>query len=1078
MRKAWKASLPMRCFTRSRFQAGAPVADSKTATTNEDTPVGIVLSATATNPQALTYAIVSGPTKGTLSGTAPNLTYTPAADFTGTDSFTFKANDSLADSNIATVSITVSAVNDAPVALAKSITAIEDTPVAVGLAATDKEGQILSYAIVSGPTKGTLSGTAPNLTYTPAADFTGTDSFTFKANDSLADSNIATVSITVSAVNDAPVALAKSITAIEDTPVAVGLAATDKEGQTLSYAIVSGPTKGTLSGTAPNLTYTPAADFTGTDSFTFKANDSLADSNVATVSITVSAVNDAPVALAKSITAIEDTPVAVGLAASDKEGQTLSYVIVSGPTKGTLSGTAPNLTYTPAADFTGTDSFTFKANDSLADSNVATVSITISAVNDAPVALAKSVTAIEDTPVAVGLAATDKEGQTLSYAIVSGPTNGTLSGTAPNLTYTPAADFTGTDSFTFKANDSLADSNIATVSITVSAVNDAPVALAKSVTAIEDTPVAVGLAASDKEGQTLSYVIVSGPTKGTLSGTAPNLTYTPAADFTGTDSFTFKANDSLADSNVATVSITVSAVTDALVAISMSATTEEDKPVAVVIAASDKDGLPLAYSIVTSPGKGTLSGTAPNLTYTPAADFNGEDSFTFKASTGAVESNIATVLIVVSPVNDAPVAVAKSVTTDEDTPVAIVLEASDKDGDPLSYSFISGPGAGTLTGTAPNVTYTPFKDYSGTDSFSFRVNDGNANSATTTVSVEIKKYVPLIDPALIPRTGWTLHFVDNQDLTNNPATHAFDGEPETTWQTSLDGAATPPPHEIQINLGRVHTLHGFRYLPRQDGLSDGNIGQYEFYTSMNGETWGLPVASGTFSNSQDEKEVTFPDVNARFIRLVSLTAANDGNHCAVAELGFVGVVANNVVPIADSQEVVTTEKTPVAVKLTGSDPDYEAITFSIVAGPTDGTITGSASDLIYLPRPGFSGVDAFTFRVSDGKANSNIATVSITVTPKKTESPNKAPSFKSNPIKLAGGTEGALASAVAITDTAVDPDADDSISYSKVAGPAWLEIAADGTLSGDPPKGSRGTNRFTVRATDKRRCLRRFDPAP
>jgi hypothetical protein len=1046
--------------------SAGPIAVSQSASTNEDTPVGIVLSATATDPQALIYSIVSGPAKGTLSGTAPNLTYTPSADFNGADSFTFKVNDSLADSNIATVSITVTPVNDAPVALAKSVTTQEDTPVVVVLAASDKEGQSLSYVIVSGPAKGTLSGTAPNLTYTPSADFSGADSFTFKVNDSLADSNIATVSITVTPVNDAPVALAKSVTTQEDTAVAVVLAASDKEGQSLTYSFVSGPGAGTLSGTAPNLIYTPFKGFSGPDSFTFKVNDSLADSNIATVSITVTPVNDAPVALAKSITTDEDTAVAVVLEASDKEGQSLSYVIVSGPAKGTLSGTAPNLTYTPSADFSGADSFTFKANDSLADSNIATVSITVTPVNDAPVALAKSVTTQEDTPVVVVLAASDKEGQSLSYVIVSGPAKGTLSGTAPNLTYTPSADFSGADSFTFKANDSLADSNIATVSITVTPVNHAPVALAKSITTDEDTAVAVVLEASDKEGQSLSYVIVSGPAKGALSGTAPNLTYTPSADFSGADSFTFKANDSLADSNIATVSITITPVNDAPVALAKSITTDEDTAVAVVLEASDKEGQSLSYVIVSGPAKGALSGTAPNLTYTPSADFSGADSFTFKANDSLADSNIATVSITVTPVNHAPVALAKSVTTDENTPVAIMLEASDKDGDPLSYSFVSGPGAGTLTGTAPNVIYTPFKGFSGMDSFTFRVNDGNVNSAVTAVSIEVRKYVPPVDPALIPRVGWTLHFVDNEDASNNPAVHAFDGNPETTWQTSLEGGATPPPHELQINLGKVHTLHGFRYLPRQDDLAIGNIGQYEFYTSIDGETWGLPVASGTFSNNQDEKEVLFPKVNARFIRLVGLTEANEGSHCAVAELGFLGIVAINLAPIADSQEVGTTEKTPVAVELTGSDPDNDSITFSIVAGPTDGTISGNAPDLIYLPRPGFSGIDTFSFRVSDGKAISNIATVFVTVAPKKIDAVNRTPSFKSNPLKLAGGSEGKLATAASISDSAVDPDPDDSITYSKTAGAAWLEIAADGTLSGYPPKGSRGTNRFTVRATD------------
>src|SRR5438093_12568935 len=141
-----------------------------------------------------------------------------------------------------------------------------------------------------------MSGAAANVTYTPAANYNGRDSFTYKANDGALNSTVATVSITVTAVNDAPVANAQSVTTAEDTARAITLTASDVEGDALTYSIVSGPSHGALSGTAPNVTYTPAANYNGADSFTFKANDGVIDSAEATVSITVTAVNDAPVA--------------------------------------------------------------------------------------------------------------------------------------------------------------------------------------------------------------------------------------------------------------------------------------------------------------------------------------------------------------------------------------------------------------------------------------------------------------------------------------------------------------------------------------------------------------------------------------------------------------------------------------------------------------------------------------------------------------------------------------------------------------------------------------------------------------
>jgi hypothetical protein len=400
----------------------APVASAQSPTTDEDTAAAITLSATDVDSDSLTYSVVAVPTHGALTGTAPNLTYTPTANYNGPDSFTFKANDGLADSTVATVSITVTAVNDAPVALAQSPTTAEDTAKAITLSSTDAETNPRTYSVVAGPSHGALSGTAPNLTYTPVANYNGLDSFTFKANDGTADSNVATVSITVTAVNDAPVAAAQSPTTAEDTATAITLSATDVESSPLTYSVVAGPSHGALSGTAPNLTYTPVADYNGPDSFTFKANDGTADSNVATVSITVTPVQDAPVAADQSPTTAEDTAKAITLSATDVDLlDTLTYSVVAGPSHGALSGTIPNLTYTPVADYNGPDSFTFKVNDGTVDSNTATVSITVTAVNDAPrITLPNA-----DVTVATGaeadsfnqtVTASDIEGDPMTYA--------------------------------------------------------------------------------------------------------------------------------------------------------------------------------------------------------------------------------------------------------------------------------------------------------------------------------------------------------------------------------------------------------------------------------------------------------------------------------------------------------------------------------------------------------------------------------------------------------------------------------------------------------------------------------------
>jgi hypothetical protein len=247
----------------------------------------------------------------------------------------------------------------------------------VTLVASDVEGDALTFAVVTPPVHGTLSGTPPGLTYQPAPDFFGTDSFTFRASDGQADSNLAAVAITVTPVNDAPVAPDQAVTTPEDTPVEVTLLAADVDGDALTLAVVTPPAHGTLSGTPPRLTYTPAANEFGPDSFTFVASDGMAVSNVASVSIAVTPVNDAPVAHEQVVEAVEGVAKPIVLTATDVDGDPLTFAVVTPPLHGTLSGTPPDLVYVPHAGYTGLDGFTFRANDGAVDSQVATVAIEV-----------------------------------------------------------------------------------------------------------------------------------------------------------------------------------------------------------------------------------------------------------------------------------------------------------------------------------------------------------------------------------------------------------------------------------------------------------------------------------------------------------------------------------------------------------------------------------------------------------------------------------------------------------------------------------------------------------------------------
>ncbi|MCB9149972.1 MAG: tandem-95 repeat protein [Caldilineaceae bacterium] len=572
----------------------APVAAGDSYSTAEDTTLdvaapGVLANDSDVEGDTISAVLVSGPANGSLTlNSDGSFSYTPAANFNGSDSFTYKANDGQADSGVTTVDITVNAVNDAPVAANDSYSTDEDTALTVGAPGvlandSDVENDALSVELVNGPAHGTLMLNGDgSFSYTPAANFNGSDSFTYQVNDGMADSNTATVAMTVNPVNDAPVAANDSYLTDEDVPLTVDAPGVqendnDVDGDTLTSAVVDNPAHGsvTLNGDG-SFTYTPSQDYNGSDSFIYKLNDGAADSNTATVTIVIGGVNDAPVATDDSYATDEDTTltvVAPGVLAndSDVDGDALTLALVDAPLHGTLSLSSDgSFSYTPAANFNGSDSFTYQVNDGAADSDIATVDVTVNAVNDAPVAANDSYATNEDvalTVAAPGLMGNDSDadGDTLSATLVGGPAHGslTLNGDG-SFSYTPATNFNGSDSFTYKLNDGQADSGVATVDIAIAAVNDPPVAGNDSYSTNQNTPLSVstpGVLSNDSdpvESSPVSAMLVSGPLHGTLTLYADgSLSYTPAANYSGSDSFTYKANDGDANSNLATVNITV-----------------------------------------------------------------------------------------------------------------------------------------------------------------------------------------------------------------------------------------------------------------------------------------------------------------------------------------------------------------------------------------------------------------------------------------------------------------------------------------------------------------------------------------
>jgi len=371
----------------------APVAVGDAFSTAEDTVLTVATPGVLDNDSdpdgdPLTAVLVTGPSHGSLTLNANgSFSYTPAADFAGSDSFTYKASDGTAQSNPATVTITVTPVNDAPTAAADTYDTPEDTALTIAAPGvlgndSDLDSSTLTAAVVTGPGHGTLT-LNPNgaFSYTPAANFNGSDTFTYRASDGSAQSNPATVTITVNPVSDGPVATNDAYTTNEDTPLTVPAPGvldndTDPDGNPLTAAVVTGPGHGTLTLDADgSFTYTPVANYNGPDSFTYRASDGTLTSNLATVTLTVTAVNDKPTVTvaAGGSCGTDDRSGTVNLIVGDVDSGTLTLSASSSNTtlvpNGNLvlggggSGANRTLKVTSVAGRTGTATVTVTVSD-------------------------------------------------------------------------------------------------------------------------------------------------------------------------------------------------------------------------------------------------------------------------------------------------------------------------------------------------------------------------------------------------------------------------------------------------------------------------------------------------------------------------------------------------------------------------------------------------------------------------------------------------------------------------------------------------------------------------------------------
>ena len=369
--------------------------------------------------------------------------------------------------------------------------------------------------------------------------------------------------------------------------------------------------------------------------------------------------------------------------------------------------------------------------------------------NRSPVAVNDTGVTDQDKPLTIDVLSNDSDpdGNSLTIASTTTPMHGSVIMNADNtLTYKPVTKFSGQDAFSYLVSDGKGATATGTVTVQVNFVNSAPIAVDQSVSTNEDASLPINLAASDKEGNSLTFAVISNPLHGTLASVSGNATttYTPEPNFNGQDSFQFVANDGFVNSSPATLTILINAQNDAPAAVPGSATTSEDMARTILLNATDVDGDPLSYSIVQNPLHGTLAAITTNnsFTYTPAANYNGADNFAFKSNDGKADSNTASISITIVPVNDNPAANNDLATTNQDIPVTVnVLNNDDDvDGDTLKVLSTTAPlhGSASVSSDGLAVNYKPASGFSGSDSFSYAVTDGNGGTSTAAVSITVK----------------------------------------------------------------------------------------------------------------------------------------------------------------------------------------------------------------------------------------------------------------------------------------------------------------------------------------------------
>jgi hypothetical protein len=715
-----------------------------------------------------------------------------------------------------------------PVAVDDDVTVgVNAGPTVVDVLANDSDpdqGDTIDIVGATGPGHGTTLVDSGVLTYEPDPDYRGTDSFQYTIEDATAGQASATVNVIV---NDPPVAVDDPSSACMDPAVTGGSYPipedylesgpfgdyfvlngaclptandTDANGDSLTYVIDSGPSHGQVIPDATVLAYKPDPDFstpTGdwvSDTITYRAFDGLSYSNPATLDIWVAPINDPPTfSPGGDVTVDEDSgsysgqwATSISPGPANESSQTVSFTLQpnvpvtavctdGGPLWDELPAidSAGVLTFKVKADCSGTAHVTFRAQDDggttpdnsygsltpIPDDTADDVSFDINVEADAVSAVGDLASVDEDdptAPVTIDVLGNDTFPVGATITAVTQGTKGSVSivGDGSSVAYSPSPNANGSDTFTYTLDDGAGSSDTATVSVTITAENDAPKAVTDTLTVPEDaaaTAVNVRANDTDVDGDTLSITGTTNGTKGTvaITGGGTGLTYDPATNLNGSDSFTYTVSDGHGGTAIGTVNVTITPSNDAPVATTDSVTVGEDALATTVLVLAndtDLDGDTLTITAKTNGTKGAvaIATGSTSVTYRPNANANVPDSFTYTISDGHGGTKTGTVNVTITPVNDPPDARTDvGVNIPESAgPTAVAVLANDLEVDGEALRIIArtngAHGTVTITGGGTGLAYDPVQLYYGTDTFTYTVTDGHTSDTATVLLTVVK----------------------------------------------------------------------------------------------------------------------------------------------------------------------------------------------------------------------------------------------------------------------------------------------------------------------------------------------------